>query len=420
MFNLGTATIDITPPVGIPLLGYSRDQPAQGILDRLQATAFALCPADAPPHLLLSLDHVGMVPDEVTTLKAHLSRNLSLKPSQITLLFSHTHAGPATSPTSTQPLIQAYQTTLQANLVHVATAALTNPQPCHAGWSMEPGHIGRNRRAQTAARPPQPGITLSRPVDERVGVLAFRHATDDHLLGLLLVVTAHPNVLRGDNLLISADYPGAVRHLLADVTGCPVMTVIGSAGDSNARWRGSVVALERMAQTIAGSVLKVLPNIETAPVTRFDVRETAVRLPLQDVPSADQARHLAATAAEAWDVSTDVWLQQITALREAGQHMLSVQPLIRAISINNGTLTGIPMEPFASYALDIMHRLDDPLYFFVGYMNGWLAYLPSAEEIPCGGYEIEWNPIVYGHESGVYMPLLPAAEHIVLDAVLAL
>jgi hypothetical protein len=421
MLHIGTAQVDITPPVGIPLSGYSREKPSQGILDRLSATAFVLQPADdSPPHVLLSIDHVGMVPAEVAVIQQHLQMETGLSAQQITLFFTHTHSGAHTEPDSENLLIHAYVQTLHANLVYVVREALADMQPCHAGWGMDNAHIGVNRRAHTAARPSAEGVTLARDVDNRVGILKFSHAEDGHLLAVLVIATAHANVLKGDNLLISADFPGAVRQLLDDVLHCPAMVIIGSAGDCNARWRGDVQSVRRMAQATAGSVLKTLSNIIPQPVEQFDVRETMIDLPLQDVPSVDRARHLAETASDAWGVDTGAWLKVMTALREAGQKKLSLQVRMQSIVMNEGAVTGVPMEPFASYALRVMHLLDNPLHFFVGYMNGWTAYLPSADEIPCGGYEIEWNPIVYGHESGFYMPLLPEAEQIVIDAVQSL
>jgi len=55
-------------------------------------------------------------------------------------------------------------------------------------------------------------------------------------------------------------------------------------------------------------------------------------------------------------------------------------------------LAAIPCEPFCEIALAIKVRSPFPYTWFGGYVGGWSGYIPTAEEYPRGGYEVETSP----------------------------
>ena len=60
-------------------------------------------------------------------------------------------------------------------------------------------------------------------VDKRIGMLAIRNAETKELSGIIVFCTAHPNVLKGDSDVLSADYPGMTREILEKIVNCPVI-----------------------------------------------------------------------------------------------------------------------------------------------------------------------------------------------------
>src|SRR5690606_6706931 len=56
---------------------------------------------------------------------------------------------------------------------------------------------------------------------------------DGRVLATVVSYACHPVVLGGDNTLLTADYPGVVRRVLAEKTGAPVLFLTGCAGDAN-------------------------------------------------------------------------------------------------------------------------------------------------------------------------------------------
>ena len=108
----------------------------------------------------------------------------------------------------------------------------------------------------------------------------------------------------------------------------------------------------------------------------------------------------------------------MTVLHQQGQRHLSCTVELQALRINEGCIIGSPMEAFAEYALKIARAADNELFFFNGYANGYIGYLPTAAEKAFGDYEIDWMPIIYGLGTGYLMPVKAQAEPQMLDAAL--
>src|SRR5205807_9172359 len=93
-FTAGAAKVEITPPTGHPMWGYSsrKDKPCEGVLDPLHARALVLKTGEAK-IALVSLD-LGRAPtrDSMSRIRE------KLKPdgfAELFLVASHTHHGPA-------------------------------------------------------------------------------------------------------------------------------------------------------------------------------------------------------------------------------------------------------------------------------------------------------------------------------------
>jgi len=55
-------------------------------------------------------------------------------------------------------------------------------------------------------------------------------------------------------------------------------------------------------------------------------------------------------------------------------------------------LAAVANEPFAEIALAVKAASPFPYTWFGGYVGGWGGYIPTAEEYPKGGYEVETSP----------------------------
>ncbi|MDM5460971.1 neutral/alkaline non-lysosomal ceramidase N-terminal domain-containing protein [Bacillus cereus] len=401
MSKIGVCKVDITPPVGIDFVGYYRETGINNIEERIYGTIFVF-EKDEMKTVFISIDNIGMIVDDTNIIRERVASELHVPVERITVVYTHTHSGPET--VGDDPLVQSYKTILVNNVVQGAVTANNNLKLCEVGWGVTTGDIGVNRRERTSDGKAKMGTNIEGIVDKRIGVLTMRNAETEELVGIVVFCTAHPNVLKGDSDVLSADYPGMTREILEKIVNCPVVIVQGAAGNVNAKYRGSREALKQMAYTLSGHVLTMLPIVTYSPIVNLRTISSTMQMRLKDLPEIDEIRRMARSAERQWGVNTDEWLTIVLEKYKQGIRQLSIDLEIQLFQINDGIFSGIPMEPFSETALEMKESLQNELAFFGGYTNGYIGYLPTKEEYAYGGYEVELNPVVYGPVTNLLMP----------------
>lgn len=415
MSKVGTYKIDITPPIGIDFIGYHRPTGIRNIDERIYITAFVFEYKESK-SVFLSIDNIGMLIEDTKIIRDQIALELNIPFEKITVVFTHTHSGPATA--SSKEVVQDYKTFLISQAIKTAVLANEYMEPSMVGWNVTLGDIGVNRREISSNGKVKMGTNKTGVVDQRVGLLAIKHPVTERLQGLIVFCTAHPNVLMGDSDRLSADYPGLTRNILQDLFLCPVIIVQGAAGNVNAKYRGSEEALKQMAFSLSGSVEKMIPNMNYKPIYNLRTKSTTFSMQLKNVPEPNYIRKMGELAAKQWGVNTELWQAVLVDRFKSNDRKLSIELEVHSFQLNEGSFSGIPMEPFAETALDIKGKLKNELTFFGGYTNGYLGYLPTKEAYPYGGYEVELNPVVYGPITNLWMPPVEeTAEQVVHKVV---
>jgi hypothetical protein len=353
--------------------------------------------------VLVSVDNAALLVGETDVLRQSIGAEVGIARDRIMVCLSHTHSGPSVTPE--------YLAEVGMRCVEAVKKALTGARPIRVGWGVGKVAGAVNRRSETSDPKADIPPSARAAPDQRLGVLSLEE-TDGRPLAVLLWYGAHGNVLKGDSNVISADWPGAARKVVAAAVGCPTLVAIGAAGDVNPRWRGSSDALRRMGLAVGREALRVVAGIETAPLTELRVCSHTIPLHLQPLPEEAEAQKRAAEAAAQWGIAPDPWLKAVNRCRARGEVERALPLEIHLVRINEGILGGIPMEPFTQIASDLADRFPDRPVLFGGYTNGWIGYLPTPEEYLAGGYEVDWAPIGYGTNSGWLTPAVPetAAE----------
>ncbi|USK97765.1 neutral/alkaline non-lysosomal ceramidase N-terminal domain-containing protein [Bacillus tropicus] len=401
MSKIGVCKVDITPPVGIDFVGYHRETGINNVEERIYGTVFVF-EKDEMKTVFISIDNIGMLVEDTNMIRERVASRLHVPFERITVVYTHTHSGPET--VGEQPLVRSYKTILVNNVVQGAVTANNNLKRCEVGWGVTTGDIGVNRRERTSDGRAKMGTNIEGVVDKRIGMLAIKDAETKELTGIIVFCTAHPNVLKGDSDALSADYPGMTREILEKIVNCPVMIVQGAAGNVNAKYRGSREALKKMAYTLSGYVLTMLPTVTYSPIVNLRTVSSTVQMKLQDIPEIDEIRSMAQLAEKQWGVNTDEWFTIVLEKYKQGIRHLTIDLEVQLFQVNDGMFSGIPMEPFSETALEVKENLQNELAFFGGYMNGYIGYLPTKEEISYGGYEVELSPVVYGPVTNLLMP----------------
>ncbi|CUB51051.1 Neutral/alkaline non-lysosomal ceramidase [Bacillus subtilis] len=417
MSKVGVCKVDITPPIGIDFVGYHRETGINNIEERIYGTVFVF-EKDEMKTVFISIDNIGMLVEDTNMIRERVASRLYVPFERITVVYTHTHSGPET--VGDDPLVQSYKTILVNNVVHGAVTANKNLKQCEVGWGVTAGDIGVNRRERTSDGRAKMGTNIDGVVDNRIGMLAIRNAETKELSGIVVFCTAHPNVLKGDSDVLSADYPGMTREVLERIINCPVMIVQGAAGNVNAKYRGSREALKKMAYTLSGHVLTMLPTVTYSPIVNVRTVSSTMQMKLKDIPEMNEIRSMAQLAEKQWGVNTDEWLTIVLEKYKQGIRQLRIDLEVQLFQINDGIFSGIPMEPFSETALEMKESLQNELAFFGGYTNGYIGYLPTKEEFAYGGYEVELSPVVYGPVTNLLMPLEENTAELIVKKVTGL
>ncbi|WP_410985117.1 neutral/alkaline non-lysosomal ceramidase N-terminal domain-containing protein [Bacillus cereus] len=417
MSKVGICKVDITPPLGIDFIGYHRPTGISKIEEHIYTTVYVF-ENNQTKTVFVSIDNIGMLIEDTIIIREQVAHELNVPFKNITVVYTHTHSGPET--VGDDQLIKSYKTILINNVVKGAIIANDNMQLSEVGWNVTMGEIGVNRRERTSDGKVKMGINENGVVDKRIGVLAIRNYKTKELTGIIVFCTAHPNVLKSDSDILSADYPGLTREILEQTLNCPVIIVQGAAGNVNAKYRGSKEALKHMAYILSGNVLTMLPTVTYNLISKLNTISTTMKMKLKDIPDLEEIKKMALLAQKQWGVNTDQWLSVVVAKHKENIKQLAIDLEIQLFQINDGSFSGIPMEPFSETALAIKENLNNELAFFGGYTNGYLGYLPTKEEYIYGGYEVELNPVVYGPSTNLLMPPEENTAELIVSKVMKL
>lgn len=390
MIKLGYAETDITPKIPMQLIGFNRmDNMSRGVLKPLFAQVSIW--ESENRHCLITIDSIGFKKELADILRIKVSDILKITCDKVMLCFSHCHSAPNVD-TSKE-----YFEMVCNNILTAVHRAENDMHPVLVGWDNVEVDIGVNRRENN--------INL----DKRAGILKVCGLDKEERKLLLIRVTAHCNVLKRDNYLISPDYFGSIRELLQEKYGCPVMVIQGSAGNiapkyfnsaetpidaSGAQYSRSSTALEDMAAVILEKLSQRIASIEVSDTLAIDMYSREMCL-YADVPSLTMAEKIAEEAKKYCGIDGGAWLEEIKRLHNAGVNQQEETIEVQYFAIGKWCICGVPYELMVEFALKSMEKLNNPYFYVNGYTNGCLSYFPTEEEYDKGGYEVYWSILIY-------------------------
>jgi neutral ceramidase len=424
----GVAKTIITPPAGVDLCGFgNRTGPSVGVHDDLQAGALYL--RREQEVIILTLDLIGLDRAAVADIRTDITTATGVPASHIMIGCSHTHSGPSTFCLEYLGKPNAkYLALLKQKLVEVAAQAKSQATPATLGTIREPVSVGINRRQMSAGQ-----MTIGRNERGRVApyvdVVAVNAVTGPSL-GRLFVHAAHPVTLGGDNLLISADWPGYAQRTLEQAYGDGTLALFGQGccGNINSDPRGSFEIAEAQGRVMAGAVLKAAEYVGQEEDWVIAAAGTDLQLPCFDPPTVAEAEALLAEAQanlakpdnnygyEMMYEGIVAWAKRMLALAQAGATGLTLPFEVQAIRIGDFGLVGLPGEVFVEYALNIDAGAEGYRQTAtLGYANGNVGYVPTAAAHPEGGYEVDYAIRLYGDTM-----MTPDSEAMIVECALGL
>ncbi len=424
---VGVNETDITPPLGVGLCGYAyRPHGATAVHDPLFAQATVFDDGDAR-LALLGMDLITLDFGIVERVRGEISHHLDIPISHVMLNATHTHAGPATRTYHAMPSPDpVYIEILARKLVGCARQAAGNLQPASLRFASEAVQVGINRRERVDGIT-RLGFNTGGPADPRVRCIAIADSRGNPF-ALLYSTACHPVTLGGDNLQISADFPGAARKKLrselSDITTFSFLQ--GCCGNINPWRRGGFAETEANGELLAGAVLDAFFDaqpIQSVPISATEVMVDVPTIPPPPLPEvkarlAESEKELEDARQSKADDGKILYLEgardfiaHLTSLAEKADLHPKCRFSIQSFKIGDLQIVGMPGEAFVQYGLDFERQSKGAL-LALGYTNGCHNYVPTAADYPLGGYEVEHAYRFYGE-----LMFTPEAENILRKTI---
>jgi len=408
--EVGTATVDITPPLGMPMRGYaSRKELSNGIWDPLYAKSIVLDDGNDRVSFVV-LDLIGPPPKDVCgRIRQKVKRELQI--STVLFLAIHDHAGPDLKP-DLPSKENSWLPTLERRIYEVIMDATSSKSPATVEIGYGSADISYDRRVVN----PDGTVTMmwsnpdkieNTPVDQTVGVAGFK-GTNGKWIAILVHYACHPVVFEGSNLKYSAEFPGAMRQYVDEHLGGTCLYLQGACGEINpydrprdsdedtySKMKQTGIALGKEVVRIAQSMKPVGEDAPKLSAYRY-ITELKYRYDLRD------------------ERVKEFYIKQRG--KEYYEEMLRDRPsIIKAETpiVLLGTeiaWVGFPGEFFDDFQIALRKRSPIAHTFFLGYCNDVFSYFPTIQAAAEGGYGASYSTYV---EVG-------AGEHLVDSAIIRL
>jgi len=271
----GTAKVEITPPIGMPLQGFGsrRGEPSRGVHDPLFARVLVL-KNDHAQLVLVSCDLMGVTRNLTDAVFEKAGRKVPLARSEFVMLATHTHsgAGGLSDRFAMQFVGGRFRPSLFAEttdrIAEAVVRASRDTQPAQISFgSGETTDLNKNRSR------------CGGPVDREVKVLRVTNG-DGRPIAWLVNFAAHPTIF-GANWEFTADFPGYLcRELEQD--GAVALFANGAAGDLNIQGRNDPskeAKAERAGSTLAQRGAEIASKLLRKDVVEMETRYVEALLP---------------------------------------------------------------------------------------------------------------------------------------------
>lgn len=395
--HAGVAVRCITPPLGTNMGGYGfRDHGAESVADDLMLKILAVAHGGRR-GAIITADLVWLRREACDVIKAALAARYELDPDLVLLTCSHTHSGPQTAPDSPgigEPDPE-YMRWLLAEIVTATGKALADLTPVTLATSQGRGHLGVHRRVVVdgeAQMLPNP----AGPRDDAVLVITATRA-GGALKAVLFQYACHPTFL--GSYAISADFPGAAMRRVEAELEAPCLFLQGCCGDvrpnvtrPDGRFRPATVEETHASGAELGDEVIRAVRAGGSPVTPLLAGRTVeLGLLYAGVPTAADL----VAALDHDQPARRLWARHLLSRPER----LGPAAPFRIQRLDLGgqlVLVGLEGEICVGYGFAVKELARGRFAVPVGYANGCMAYIPTADMFPEGGYEVAGSYPYFG------------------------
>jgi neutral ceramidase len=458
----GVATVDIAPPLGLPMAGFVRRQEGATCHGLPLEASVLVLESSGRRVVLCAVDTIGVPVAEADALRAELAELTRADAAGVLLNWNHTHKAPPACRSFVERTgllaiegddrFDAYWELLRSRVLAAAAGAVAQLEPAAVAWGVGEVDLSVNRRERGPDGAIVHGWNADGLLDRQV--VSFQvQRRDGSAIATLVGYGCHTVSVGMDFPGYSSDFPGAMRQRIREWTGGDCLFFQGAAGnvlprlsfvesEDEARRMGDVLAAEvirtfagrsawprQLVQRTDGSLIPMIlfryedgPDAEVA----LEAAERRLELPLQPLPgiealaeasreydaAVEEARARGAGAAELrGGLYHAKWARTTLADLRAGRAPTSVDASIHAVRVGDGVIITAPGEAFTEIGMAVKERSPGRPTLFAGYTNGAVGYFPTADAYPEGGYEPAYSNRSYGQPA----PVSPACERLLVE-----
>ncbi len=364
-FTVGTAEIEITPPVGALMSCFPeglerKPRRSQGVHDPLKAKAVAisdfqenicLCSCDLTMIRTIDMERVRKIVErDVPELSGH----------RVIIAATHTHSSAENcyifGNTPNDPWIKKMDYRIAETIVQ----AFRNRMPASVSFGKSEIDFAFNRRV--SSRGGKERCIWEYEEGEPTGlfdpeliVIRFDRKTKSPI-AILANYTAHALTVGRGNFLYTADYPGAACFFVEKAfPGTMGLFFNGAAGNTHPRkcMRRDYKIMEEMGRKLGEEIIRVSKQ-----TNKIDSPSISFYSDILDFPNRiDPSQR----------VKVEISL-------------LALGPVIVGF---------IPGELFVEFQLMFKKNIEPHIGMIIGYANGWPGYIPVQKEYDLGGYGVD-------------------------------
>lgn len=403
MLKVGLASVDITPPLGVEIIGYFNRRVAEDVHDPLEATAIFVDDG-ANQVAMVILDLIMLQRQDVEKLRARAVELTGLQPQNLLVACTHTHQGPATATLFNTTRAEKYVQWAMSAAADAVLLAKERARPVlmghAAGRCPEVSHNRRwHLRNGTVIMHPTPGsperVRPAAPDDPELVLVAFADAKDLTPAWALVNFALHYVGTPAVNT-ITADYSGVLRRELARMMGGDFRAIYANGTCGDIFWIDTdkpppehpspFFHIERIGRLLAGEAYRQWQNIV------HWTKENTVAAAWAEVPfrrrrpTAGQMKEAEKLLAGPPDPANHEWVyanELMRLEREPEERMVPIQ----ALRIGDVGIVGLPGEVFVEIGLAIKRQSPFARTVIAELANDWAGYIPTDVALQEGSYE---------------------------------
>ena len=424
----GFARVDITPPLGTPLVGYFSKRPASGILDPLYTTAVAVNDGENTA-VIISNDLIGIDNEHSDHIRAEIAKKYNLNFDLIFLTCTHTHLAQAMSTKYGENFLPEIFDMTEKKIVGAVKIAIDDMKEAEmyvaSGEAPVKASFVRTFKMKDGTVATNPGRlnpAVDYPIglaDQRVALTCFKREGAPEIA--IINFQTHSDSIGGTK--ISADYAHFIRTTYEAVfpNSC-CMYMCGAQGNTITACidrTDDMMMMQKkgnygfstafVGRVVAGTAISLYGNAKK--VDAFPIRAAFVDAELvynkpESEEKIEELRKIKKLHEE--DRLSEIEIPQghtsmtrVSILAEATKRLGlidlpdTVNIRITGLRIGDLNFIGFPGEPFTEIGLRVKEARKGKMTYIACCANGYEGYYPSTAAMLAGGLGYEYKSARY-------------------------